>query len=392
MTNTVIVAAQRTAIGSFNGALSSVSAPHLGAAAIKGVMDASGLPNDGVDEVIFGNVLTGGEGQSPARQALIHAGLALKTAALTIGKVCGSGLKAVMLADQAIRCGDAEVVIAGGMENMSMAPYALEKARSGYRLGDGQLVDLMVRDGLWDPYNNCHMGNIAEKCVAEYKVSRDAQDAFAKESYQRSLSAQKDGKFKDEITPITIPQRKGDPVVVDQDEEPGRGRPEKLAGLRPAFDKKGSVTAGNASSINDGAAALMLMSEEKAKELGLKPLVRIVAHAQASQEPEWFTTAPAIAMEKVLEKTGLKSEDIDLWEVNEAFAVVSLVNNDKLNIAADKVNVNGGAVSLGHPIGASGARILVTLIHEMLKREAKTGLASLCIGGGEAVAMVVEKV
>lgn len=392
MTNTVIVAAQRTAIGSFNGALSSVSAPHLGAAAIKGVMDASGLSNDGVDEVIFGNVLTGGEGQSPARQALIHAGLALKTAALTIGKVCGSGLKAVMLADQAIRCGDAEVVIAGGMENMSMAPYALEKARSGYRLGDGQLVDLMVRDGLWDPYNNCHMGNIAEKCVAEYKVSRDAQDAFAKESYQRSLSAQKDGKFKDEITPITIPQRKGDPVVVDQDEEPGRGRPEKLAGLRPAFDKKGSVTAGNASSINDGAAALMLMSEEKAKELGLKPLVRIVAHAQASQEPEWFTTAPAIAMEKVLEKTGLKSEDIDLWEVNEAFAVVSLVNNDKLNIAADKVNVNGGAVSLGHPIGASGARILVTLIHEMLKREAKTGLASLCIGGGEAVAMVVEKV
>ena len=281
----------------------------------------------------------------------------------------------------------------GGVENMSQAPYSLEKARSGYRMGNGVLEDLMVKDGLWDPYNNCHMGSIAEKCAAEYNITREAQDAFAKESYLRALAAQKDGKFKDEIIPVAIPQRKGDPLMIDTDEEPGRGNVDKLPSLRTAFQKDGTVTAGNASSINDGAAALVLMSEDKAKELNMKPLVKIIAQAQASQEPDWFTTAPAVAMEKALEKAGLKSEDIDLWEVNEAFSVVSIYNNEKLNVPADKVNVNGGAVAIGHPIGASGARIFVTLIHEMMKRpEAKRGLASLCIGGGEAVAVIVEKV
>jgi len=393
MTKTVIVAAKRTPIGSFQGSLSNTTAPQLGSVAIKSAIEVAGLKPDQIDEVIMGNVLTSAEGQSPARQALLGAGLDKKTSALTIGKVCGSGLKAVMLADQVIRSGDASVIVAGGMENMTQAPHALEKARSGYRLGNGELTDLMIKDGLWDAYNNCHMGSFAEKCVTEYKVTREAQDAFAKESYQRANAAIADGKFKDEIAPVTIPQRKGDDVVVDTDEEPGRGKVDKLPNLRPAFDKQGSVTAGNASSINDGAAALAVMNEDKAKELNVKPLVRIVAHAQASHEPEWFTTAPAAAMEKVLEKAGLKSEDIDLWEVNEAFAVVSLVNNEKLNIPSDRVNVNGGAVALGHPIGASGARVLVTLVHELLKRsDAKRGLASLCIGGGEAVAMIVEKI
>lgn len=393
MSKTVIVAAKRTPIGSFGGSLASLPAPKLGAVAIKAAVDFAKLKPDQIDEVIMGNVLTAGEGQSPARQALIHAGLAHKTAALTIGKVCGSGLKAVMLADQAIRCGDAEIVVAGGMENMSLAPYALEKARTGYRMGNGEIVDLMVKDGLWDVYNNCHMGTIAEKCAKEYQVTREAQDAFAKESYTRALSAIKDGKFKDEIAAVAVPQRKGDPILVDTDEEPGKGDIAKLGKISTAFDKAGTITAGNASSINDGAAVVVVMSEEKAKALGIRPIARIVAHAQASIEPEWFTTAPAVAMEKVLKKANLTSKDIDLWEVNEAFAVVSLVNNQKLNIPADKVNVNGGAVALGHPIGASGARVLVTLVNELQKRPgARYGLASLCIGGGEAVAMIVEKI
>ncbi|MBF0103829.1 MAG: acetyl-CoA C-acetyltransferase [Deltaproteobacteria bacterium] len=392
MNETVIVSAKRTPIGSFNGTLAAVSAPKLGAVAIKSALETIALNPEHVEEVIMGNVVMAGEGQSPTRQALLAAGLGEKTAALTIGKVCGSGLKAVMLADQVIRCGDASVIVAGGMENMSQIPYVLENARNGYRLGDGKLVDLMIKDGLWDPYNNCHMGNIAEKCAAKYKISREAQDQYAVESYTRALSAIRDGKFKNEIACVAIPQKKGDPVIVDTDEEPARGKPDKLPGLKPAFDKNGTVTAGNASSINDGAAAVVLMSRERAEQLKIKPLVKIVAQAQVSQAPDWFTTAPAAAMQKVLDKAGLKPKDIDLWEVNEAFAVVSLYNNNKLGIPADKVNVNGGAVALGHPIGASGARILVTLIHEMLKRsEAKRGMASLCIGGGEAVALIIEK-
>jgi acetyl-CoA C-acetyltransferase len=393
MSYTVIVSAKRTPLGSFNGALSTTPTVKLGATAIKGTVDASGVNPEEIDEVIMGNVLPAGEGQSPARQALIKAGLPIKTPALTINKVCGSGLKAIMLADQVIRAGDANIIVAGGMENMSLAPFSLEKARTGYRMGNGVLEDLMIKDGLWDPYNNCHMGSIAEKCAAEYNITREAQDTFAKESYLRAIAAQKDGKFKDEITPVAVPQRKGEPLIVDTDEEPGKGNVDKLPKLRAAFQKEGTVTAGNASSINDGAATVMVMAEDKAKDLGLKPMVKIIAQAQASQEPEWFTTAPALAMEKALEKAGLKSEDIDLWEVNEAFSVVSIFNNEKLNVPADKVNVNGGAVAIGHPIGASGARIFVTLVHEMMKRsDVKYGLASLCIGGGEAVALIVEKI
>jgi acetyl-CoA C-acetyltransferase len=388
----VIVAAARTPIGSFLGSLSSLSATALGSVAIKAAVDRAGLKPEQVQEVIMGNVLTAAEGQSPARQALIGAGLPKSTEALTIGKVCGSGLKAVMLADQIIRSGDREILVAGGMESMSQAPYALPKAREGYRMGNADLVDTMVKDGLWDPYHNFHMGAAAEMCAEKYHVSRDAQDQFSAESYRRAQQAITEGKFKKEIVPVKVPQRKGDPLVVDTDEEPGKGSIDKLPSLRPAFKKEGTVTAGNASSINDGAAAVVVMSAKKAKELGLKPLAKIVASEQASIEPEWFTMAPAEAMQKVLNKAGLKAEDIDLWEVNEAFAVVALANNKKIGIPADKVNIHGGAVALGHPIGASGARILVTLLHAMAERGAKRGLASLCIGGGEAVAMIVERI
>lgn len=392
MKNSVIVAAKRTPIGSFSGVFASIPAPRLGAAAIKAVIDSAGIDPKAVEEVIMGNVITAGEGQAPARQALIYAGLPKETAALTVNKVCGSGLKAVMLADQAIRAGDASVVVAGGMENMSLAPYALDKARSGYRMGNGEIVDLMIKDGLWDPYGNKHMGVIGEKCAAEYNITRAEQDQYAAQSYTRAMTAISSGRFKDEIVAVEVASRKGS-AFVTTDEEPGRGDTAKLGELRAAFDKQGTITAGNASSINDGAAALLVMSEDKAKELKQKPLVRIVASAESSQDPDWFTTAPAAAMAKVLQKAGLTAKDIDLWEVNEAFAVVALVNNQKIGIPNDKVNVNGGAAALGHPIGASGARILVTLIHELLKRpEAKRGLASLCIGGGEAVAMIVEKI
>lgn len=393
MNKTVIVSAKRTPIGAFMGVLSAIPATKLGSIAIKAALETVHLKPEAVEEVIMGNVITAGEGQSPARQALLGAGLPLSTAALTVGKVCGSGLKAVMLADQIIRSGDASVIVAGGMENMSLAPHAWERSRSGLRLGDAKIVDLMIKDGLWDPYGNCHMGTIAEKCVTEHKVSRTAQDEFAKNSYLRAQAAIKAGKFKDEIAVVSVTQKKGDALLVDTDEEPARGNVEKLSDLKPAFDNDGSVTAGNASSISDGAAAVVVMSEQKAKELGMKPLVKILAHAQVSQAPDWFTTAPALAIEKVLKQAKLSVEQIDLWEINEAFAVVSLVNNTQLKISADKVNVNGGAVALGHPIGASGARILVTLIHEMQRRpQVKRGVASLCIGGGEAVAMVIEKV
>lgn len=392
MSQSVIVSAKRTPMGSFQGALSPVSAPRLGAVVIQSLLKEAGLNSDAIQDVILGNVITAGEGQAPARQAALYAGLSPSTSCLTINKVCGSGLKAVMLADQAIRCGDVNTVIAGGMENMSQAPHALMNSRSGLRLGNGELKDLMVHDGLWDPHHNCHMGNIAEGCVKEYSITREAQDEYAKLSYERAQKAIADGKFKNEICVVEVPQRKGDALKIDTDEEPARAKLEKLPSLRPAFDKQGTVTAGNASSINDGAAAVLVMSEDEAKAKNLKPLVKIVATAQASLAPEQFTVAPATAMQKVLEKAGLKSDDIDLWEVNEAFAVVAMVNNQKLNIPIEKVNVNGGAVALGHPIGASGCRILVTLIHELLKRnDARYGLASLCIGGGEAVAMIIEK-
>jgi acetyl-CoA C-acetyltransferase len=387
----VIVGAARTPIGSFLGSLAAVPAPKLGAIAIQEAVRRAGVKPEMVEEVIMGNVLTAAEGQAPARQALIFAGLPKEVGALTIGKVCGSGLKAVMLADQMIRAGDRHVVVAGGMESMSQAPYALPKAREGYRMGDGKMVDTMVLDGLWDVYNQFHMGNAAEMCAKEYKVSREDQDAFAAESYRRALAAIQEGKFKEEIVPVPVPQRKGDPVLVDTDEEPGRGDIAKLSKLGTAFQKEGgTVTAGNASSLNDGAAALVVMSAAKAQELGLKPLAKIVSQAQASIAPEWFTMAPAEAMDRALKKAGLSVKDIDLWEVNEAFAVVALANNRKVGIPPDMVNINGGAVALGHPIGASGARILTTLLYAMKARKAKRGLASLCIGGGEGVALIVE--
>ena len=390
MKKVVITSAKRTPIGSFGGALSTLSASQLGSIAIKSVIDDSGINSKLIDEVIFGNVLTAGQGQAPARQAAIFAGMPEKTECITINKMCGSGLKAVMLAQQAIQLGDAEIIIAGGQESMSNAPYVLDKARNGYRLGDGAIIDSMIRDGLWDVYNNIHMGNCAEACAKDFKFTREELDEFAIDSYKKAIDAQKTGKFKAEIVEVRIKDRKGE-TIVDQDEEPGKVNFDKIPGLKPVFDKNGVVTAANASSINDGAAALLVMSEEKAKELKLKPLVEIVAQSSAARAPIEFTTAPADAINKVLLKAKLKISDIDLFEINEAFAVVSLANNKLLGLDPSKVNVNGGAVALGHPIGASGARILVTLIYEMKRRALiKYGLASLCIGGGEASALIVK--
>lgn len=390
MRDVVIVSAARTPIGSFQGKLSSVPGPELGAIAIKGALAQAGVANDAVDEVIMGCVLPAGVGQAPARQAALKAGVARKTPCLTINKVCGSGLKAVMLAAQSIRCGDAEVVVAGGMENMSQAPYLLPTARNGMRMGHQQAVDSMVHDGLWDPYNNYHMGNAAELCASEHQHSREAQDAFAIESYRRAVAAQEAGAFEAEIVPVAVPQRRGEPVMVTADEEPGKGRPDKIPSLRPAFVKTGTITAANASSINDGAAALVLTSSEYAEQNNLQVIAKLSAYTQHAQDPEWFTTAPAYAMKSLFEKVNLSPNDIDLYEVNEAFSVVSLACNQIAELPAERVNVNGGAVALGHPIGASGARILVTLLHAMKAREAKRGVASLCIGGGEAVAVLVE--
>jgi len=389
MKKVVITSAKRTPIGSFGGALSTLSASQLGSIAIKSVIDDSGINSKLIDEVIYGNVLTAGLGQAPARQAAIFAGLPEKTECITINKMCGSGLKAVMLAQQAIQLGDAEIIIAGGQESMSNAPYVLDKARNGYRLGDGAIIDSMIRDGLWDVYNNIHMGNCAEACAKDFKFTREELDEFAIDSYKKAIDAQKTGKFKAEIVEVRIKDRKGE-TIVDQDEEPGKVNFDKIPGLKPVFDKNGVVTAANASSINDGAAALLVMSEEKAKELKLKPLVEIVAQSSAARAPIEFTTAPADAINKALLKAGLKISDIELFEINEAFAVVSLANNKLLGLDPSKVNVNGGAVALGHPIGASGARILVTLIYEMKRRALKYGLASLCIGGGEASALIVK--
>ena len=391
MNEVAIVAVARTAIGSFAGALASVPAPKLGAAAIKGALDKVGIAPEAVDEVIMGCVLSAGVGQAPARQAALFAGLPYSVPCMTINKVCGSGLKSVMLASQAIRLGDAKVVVAGGMENMSLVPHLMLGSRNGMRLGHGQLTDGLLNDGLWDVYNDFHMGNAAELCAREGDYTREAQDAFAAESYRRALAAQSAGKFENEIVPVEVPQRRGDPIVVDLDEEPGRGRPEKMAKLRPAFDKEGTVTAANASSLNDGAAVLVLTSVAYAKENDLKILGRLTSSTQHAQAPEWFTTAPAAAINALLAQNDLVSDDVDCYEVNEAFSVVSLAVNDKSNLSPAKVNQWGGAVALGHPIGASGARILVTLVSTMLDQNAGKGVASLCIGGGEAVAVLVER-
>ncbi|MDQ7816400.1 MAG: acetyl-CoA C-acetyltransferase [Melioribacteraceae bacterium] len=390
MKKVVITHAKRTPVGAFNGALSSLSAPQLGSIVIKDLLAESKIDPSVVDEVIMGNILTAGLGQAAARQAALYAGLPEKTECLTINKMCGSGLKAIMLAHQAIQLGDADVIIAGGQESMSNAPYLLKNARSGYRLGHGEIIDSMIIDGLWDIYNNIHMGNCAEACAKEMNFTREQLDDYAVMSYKRALAAQKDGKFNDEITPVTIKSRSGE-TIVTKDDEPEKVNFEKIPSLKPAFDKNGVVTAANASKINDGAAAALVMSEEKAKELGLKPLVEIVAQSSAAKAPMQFTTAPADAINKVLAKAKMKITDIDLYEINEAFAVVSLAVNKILGLTTDNVNVNGGAIAIGHPIGASGARIMATLVHEMMRRNSKYGLASLCIGGGEASALIIKR-
>ncbi len=390
MVEVVIASAARTPIGSFQGALSSIPSPKLGAVAIAAAVERAGISADDVDECIMGCVLPAGVGQAPARQAAIFAGLPRKTACMTINKVCGSGLKALMLAANSIRCGEADVIVAGGMENMSQAPYLLGKARTGYRMGHGELTDSMIKDGLWDVYNDYHMGIAGELCATECDVPRDRQDAFAAESYRRALAAQAEGKFAAEIAPVEVKGRRGAVTVVDTDEEPGKGRPEKIPTLRSAFKKDGTITAANASSINDGAAAIVVMSAAKAQELGVTPLARLVAQGTHAQAPEWFTTAPAYAITKTLQSAELAVGDIDLWEVNEAFSVVSLAVEDKVGYDPANVNIWGGAVALGHPIGCSGARILVTLLHQLVDTGKKLGGASLCIGGGEAVAVIVE--
>jgi acetyl-CoA C-acetyltransferase len=389
MNKIVITSAKRTPIGALSGTLASLSAAQLGSIAIKGVIEDSKIDPSKVDEVIFGNVLTGGQGQAPARQAAIYAGLPEKTECMTINKMCGSGLKSVMLAQQAIQCGYSDVIIAGGQESMTNAPHLLQNARAGYRLGNGELVDSMVKDGLWDVYNDIHMGSCAESCAKDFNFSREELDEFSINSYEKAIEAEKSGKFKDEIIKVPVKVRREE-VLIEKDEEPEKVKFDKIPTLRPVFAKDGVVTAANASSINDGAAALLVTSEEKARELCLTPLVEIVAQASAAKKPIEFTTAPTDAINKVLKKANLTLDEIDLFEINEAFAVVSLANNKLLGLDSSKVNVNGGAVALGHPIGASGARILVTLIHEMKKQNSNYGLAALCIGGGEASAVIVK--
>ena len=387
----VIVSASRTAIGSFMGVFKDVPATKLGSIVIKSVINKSNLKPEWVDEVIMGNVLAANEGQAPARQAALGAGLDNSVQCLTINKVCGSGLKSVMLAAQAIMVGDADIIVAGGMENMSRTPYYLPNLRTGNKMGHQQIVDGLIKDGLWDVYNDFHMGNAAEHCAEACKISRDAQDEYAILSYSRAQKAQKEGLYSDEIVAVEVPQRKGEALIVKDDEDIWQTDFEKLKKLKPAFVKEGTVTAANSSSINDGAAALLLMSEEKAKELSLTPLAKIVAQSSVAKLPREFTTAPTDSIKKTLKKAGLELDDIDLFEINEAFSVVALVNKNLLGIAGDKLNVNGGAVALGHPIGASGARILVTLLHAMRQHDVKRGLASICIGGGEASTIIVER-
>jgi acetyl-CoA C-acetyltransferase len=392
MTQAVIVAAARSAIGKFGGALAKVPAPELGAVVIKELLRRARLAPEQVDEVILGQVLTAGSGQNPARQAVIKSGLPVAVPAMTINKVCGSGLKAVMLAAQAIAHGDADVVIAGGQENMSLAPHVLLGSRDGFRMGDAKMIDSMIVDGLWDVYNQYHMGITAENVAREYGIDRNQQDEFALASQRKAAAAQDAGRFKDEIVPVVIPQKKGDPVSVDADEFINRkSNAEALAGLKPAFDKAGSVTAGNASGLNDGAAAVIVMSETRARALGLAPLARIRAFASAGVDPKMMGMGPAPSSRKALEKSGWRAAEVDLMEINEAFAAQACAVNKDMGWDTGRINVNGGAIALGHPIGASGCRILVTLLHEMQRRDAHKGLASLCIGGGMGVALTVER-
>ena len=390
MLNDVFLAgAVRTPIGCFGGTLAGVPAPRLGSAVIKASLERAGIAPDEVDEVIVGNVLGAGLGQNVARQSAIGAGLPEAVGATTVNKVCGSGLKSVMLAAQAIQCSDAEVIVAGGTENMSASPYLLPKARDGYRMGNGELVDSLIRDGLWDVYNDVHMGTCGDQCADRCDLSRQQQDDFAVASYQRAREAA-EGPFEDEITPVEIKDRKGNVTIVDRDEEPARFVEEKLRALRPAFGKEGSVTAGNASSINDGAAAVVAVSADKAQGLGVATQARILGYATSAREPEWFTLAPVTAISDLMSRLGLRVADVDLFEINEAFSVVPMAAMKELDIPHDKVNVHGGAVAIGHPIGASGTRTLVTLLNAMKHRGSRTGIVSLCIGGGEAVALAVE--
>ncbi|MBI2902055.1 MAG: acetyl-CoA C-acetyltransferase, partial [Candidatus Methylomirabilis oxyfera] len=391
MRDVVIVSAARTPIGGFDGALKSIPATKLGSLVVAEAVKRAGLEPGQVDEVIMGNVLSAGLGQAPARQAALGAGLPASVEALTINKVCGSGLMAVVLAARAIAVGDAEVAVAGGMESMSRAPYLLNQARDGYRMGHAKLIDAMLHDGLWDPYHDFHMGMCGELCAARYQISRDAQDDYAIESYQRALKAQMEGKFNAEIVPVEVNSNKGEPTLFMEDGGPKRFDRERLKRLQPAFKPNGTITPGNAPSVNDGAAALTVMSLERAKALDLTPMARIVGYATAALAPEWFPIAPAEAIRKVMKKTGLDLNDIDLFEINEAFALVALAAIHHLGLDGERVNIHGGAVALGHPIGASGARILTTLLYAMRDREAERGLAVICLGGGEAVAMVVEQ-
>jgi acetyl-CoA C-acetyltransferase len=387
-----IVSLARTPIGSFLGALSPLTAPQLGAVAIAAAVQRAGLQPNQVEEVWMGNVLSAGVGQAPARQAALGAKLPDSVPCTTVSKVCGSGLQAIILGCRSILAGDADLVVSGGMESMSNAPYYLPRARTGLRMGHAELVDGMILDGLWDPYNDFHMGRAGELCARRYELDREKQDAFAKDSYERALAAQKSGRFKAEIASVEVPQRKGTALVVSEDEEPGRGDVQKLGALKPAFEKGGTITAGNASSVNDGAAALVLASARTVEKLGLKPLARVLGHAGHAQEPAWFTTAPATASQRALDKLGLTQDSIDLWEINEAFSCVTQACAQLLGVGLDRVNVHGGAVALGHPIGASGARIVCTLLSALEQRGQRRGLATLCIGGGEALALVVERV
>jgi len=390
MKEVVIVAATRTAIGSFGGSLASLSATQLGSVVIKSAVEKAGLKPEQVQEVYMGNVLSANIGQAPATQAAIFAGLP-SLPATTVNKVCASGMKAIMLAAQSIALGQNDIVVAGGMESMSNVPYYLDKARNGYRLGNGQITDGLIKDGLWDVYNDYHMGSAAELCAVECNVSREDQDAFAIESYKRAQAAQHAGKFALEITPVELKDKKGDVTLFADDEEPKTVRFDKIPSLKPVFKKDGTVTAANASTLNDGAAAVVLMSKVKADELGIKPLARIVAYADAQQAPEWFTTAPSKAIPLALQRAGLSSNEIDFFEINEAFSVVSIANNQLLKLDPAKVNVNGGAVAIGHPLGASGARIIVTLLSVLQQNNGRYGAAGICNGGGGASAMIIEK-
>ncbi len=389
MKEVVIVSATRTPIGSFGGSLASLSATQLGAIVIKSAVEKAGLKPDHIQEAYMGNVLSANLGQSPATQAVVFSGLPYMPST-TVNKVCASGMKAIMLAAQSIALGQNDIVVAGGMESMSNVPYYLDKARNGYRLGNGQIIDGLVKDGLWDVYNDYHMGSAAEVCAAECNISREEQDAFAIESYQRAQQAQNDGKFRDEITPVELKDKKGDITLFVDDEEPKAVKFDKIPSLKPVFKKDGTVTAANASTLNDGAAAVVLMSREKADEMGIKPLARVIAYADAQQAPEWFTTSPSKAIPLALHRAGLGADQIDYFEINEAFSVVSIANNQLLNLNPAKVNVNGGAVSLGHPLGASGARIIVTLLSVLQQNSGKYGAAGICNGGGGASAIVIE--